>query len=137
MPPLALPESSRLPPTDELARVDSIALFVARGKAVLPSFELTDGNAAAVATICARLDGLPLAIELAAARLKLFTPDAIVARQRRLSRCHPTECRGSLAAARLPDGAPLRDLLEASPEALVGKALAVAAGVTTGDSSRR
>ncbi len=80
VPPLPLPELDHLPPTDELLNYAAIALFVERARAVKADFTLADDNAAAVAEICARLDGLPLAIELAAARSKLFTPAAMLQR---------------------------------------------------------
>lgn len=65
---------------DELAQYDSATLFLQRARAVRPDFVLTRENSMAIATICRQLDGLPLAIELAAARLKILTPEALVTR---------------------------------------------------------
>ena len=85
VPPLALPDRSRLEPLDQLTRYEAVRLFVERAQAVKPGFAITDGNAAAVAEICHRLDGLPLAIELAAARVNVLSPQALLARlERRL-----------------------------------------------------
>ncbi len=78
--PLALPDLQQLPPPDALIQLASIALFVQRAQAILPSFEATPANIQSIARICVRLDGLPLAIELAAARIKLFPPSALLAR---------------------------------------------------------
>jgi predicted ATPase/class 3 adenylate cyclase len=78
VPPLPLPTGAAL--VDELAASPAVALFVDRARAVRPGFTLTAGNAAAVAEICRRLEGLPLAIELAAARTRLLDPAALLAR---------------------------------------------------------
>jgi predicted ATPase/serine/threonine protein kinase len=80
VPPLALPDLKSIPPLEVLSRLAAIALFVERARAVKHEFALTKENALAVAAICARLDGLPLAIELAAARIKLLSPSAMLAR---------------------------------------------------------
>src|SRR4051794_849080 len=80
VPPLSLPDPSDV---DSMAESAAVALFVERAQSVRPNFELTDENRAAVAEICVRLDGLPLAIELAAARVKLLSPQAMLARLER------------------------------------------------------
>jgi predicted ATPase/transcriptional regulator with XRE-family HTH domain/Tfp pilus assembly protein PilF len=78
--PLPTPDPARLPPRDELTRYAAVALFVARACDVQPSFALIAANAPTIAAICARLEGLPLAIELAAARVRLLPPEALLAR---------------------------------------------------------
>ncbi len=83
VPPLALPDPKQLAQTDpnaSLAHYAAIELFCQRALAAKPDFALTPNNAATVADICIKLDGLPLAIELAAARIKLFSPAALLAR---------------------------------------------------------
>ena len=80
LPPLPVPDPDHLPPAGELADVPGVRLFVERASLVRPDFALTAENAAAVAAICARLDGLPLAIELAAARIRTLPP-ALLLRQ--------------------------------------------------------
>ena len=77
--PLALPDR-QLRSAAMLGEFSAVALFVQRAQLVRPTFKLMDANAQAVAEICRRLDGLPLAIELAAARSKLFAPAALLAR---------------------------------------------------------
>ncbi|RMI30123.1 protein kinase [Nocardia stercoris] len=78
--PLSVPAAGREPTLRELAKYDAVMLFADRAAAVVPGFELTDGNKAAVVAICTRLDGLPLAIELAAARMRSMSPDQILQR---------------------------------------------------------
>ncbi|MDQ2870780.1 MAG: protein kinase [Acidobacteriota bacterium] len=78
VPTLAVPDPSARP--DELMQSDAISLFATRAASVMPDFEVTGDNVLAIAEICARLDGLPLAIELAAARVKLLSPAAMRAR---------------------------------------------------------
>jgi predicted ATPase/DNA-binding CsgD family transcriptional regulator len=78
--PLSLPAAGEEPAADLLAAPAAMRLFVARTEAVMPDFVLSAGNAADIANICRRLDGLPLAIELAAARSKVLPPAALLAR---------------------------------------------------------
>ena len=80
VPPLSLPDPKRLPDLLALSQYEAVALFIQRAQAVRPEFEVTNANAPAVAEICVRLDGLPLAIELAAARIKVLPPQALLAR---------------------------------------------------------
>jgi predicted ATPase/DNA-binding CsgD family transcriptional regulator len=76
--PLALPDLQEAEHADRISRSPAVELFVQRARAVRPAFQLTEANARAVAAICARVDGLPLAIELAAARIKLLEADDIL-----------------------------------------------------------
>ncbi len=80
VPPLSLPDLLHLPASEALAHYAAVALFLQQARAVQPGFGLTAANARAVAEICVRLDGLPLAIELAAARMRLFSPQALLGR---------------------------------------------------------
>jgi predicted ATPase/DNA-binding SARP family transcriptional activator len=85
VPPLALPDPKRLPRLELLSHFPAVALFIQRAVAASPEFAVTDRNARAIAEICNRLDGLPLAIELAAARIRLLPPQAMLGRfERRL-----------------------------------------------------
>ena len=78
VPSLSLPDPRHLPPTERLTDYEGVRLLVERAGAIKPGFKLTDENAAAAVQICHRLDGIPLAIELAAARLKALSPQEIV-----------------------------------------------------------
>jgi predicted ATPase len=80
VPPLALPDPRVLPPVKVLTQYEAVRLFVERARAVKADFEVTNENAPAVAEICARLDGLPLAIELAAARVRMLPPQKMLQR---------------------------------------------------------
>jgi predicted ATPase/class 3 adenylate cyclase len=85
LPPLPLPDPHHVPPVEQLRQFDAVRLFVERAQAVRPDFAVTNENAPAVAEICHRLDGLPLAIELAAAAVKMLPPPALLKRlERRL-----------------------------------------------------
>ncbi len=78
--PLTVPCSGSEPTLRGLPRYDAVTLFAERAAALVPGFEVTEDNMAAVAGICARLEGLPLAIELAAARIRTMSPEQILAR---------------------------------------------------------
>jgi predicted ATPase/DNA-binding CsgD family transcriptional regulator len=87
--PFALPDPSHLPPLERLVEVPSVALFLQRAQMINPLFRLGEENARAVAELCVRLDGLPLAIELAAARTQLLSPQMMLERlDQRLSLFH-------------------------------------------------
>jgi len=83
VPPLTLPDEVDPGDLDALAASPAVALFLDRARSVRPSFELTEENAQAIADICVRLDGIPLAIELAASRVRLLTPQALRSRLER------------------------------------------------------
>jgi predicted ATPase len=83
VPPLHRPEPEQLPPLAQLAQVEAVELFVERAQTAKPAFALSPENAPDVAEICARLDGLPLALELAAARIRLISPRQMRARLNR------------------------------------------------------
>ena len=78
--PLEVPDMRHIPKRESLSKIASVALFVQRTQAVLPGFQLTDENARDIAEICTRLEGVPLAIELAAAQSKLLPPKALLSR---------------------------------------------------------
>jgi predicted ATPase/class 3 adenylate cyclase len=80
VPPLTLPDLKLQPPLERLTQYEAVGLFVERARAVKPDFKVTNESAPAVAEICVRLDGLPLAIELAAARIKMLPPKAMLQR---------------------------------------------------------
>src|SRR2546428_10925627 len=75
-----MPAPKALPSPSALPQFEAVRLFIERAVAVKPDFRATNENAPAIAGICERVDGLPLAIELAAARVKLFSPQALLTR---------------------------------------------------------
>jgi predicted ATPase len=113
VPPLSVPTTSLQAPTREVMEYPALRLFVERARAVSTSFALSEGNAPAVVQICTQLDGLPLAIELAAARVNVFTPQQIA--QRLADRFHLLTA-GSRAAP--PHHQTLRALVDWSYELL-------------------
>ncbi|MFZ6027179.1 MAG: helix-turn-helix domain-containing protein [Chloroflexota bacterium] len=102
VPPLDLPDLQALPAVDELAEYTAVALFVQRARSAIPGFALTEQNAPAVAEICVRLDGVPLAIELAASRCKVLSPSALLAGLKGIDSLSPLD----LLASDAPDISP-------------------------------
>ena len=100
VPPLALPDPGA--PAERVSQYEAVRLFIERAVAVKPGFAVTNENAPAVAEICARLDGLPLAIELAAARVKLLPPAAILTRLREPARPAASRARAICPTGRRP-----------------------------------
>ena len=129
VPSLAVPEPGQLPPLETLARLGAVRLFVERAALARPGFALTAQNAPAIAQICQRLDGIPLAIELAAARVRALSAEEINAR---LDDRFRLLTGGSRTA--LPRQQTLRALIDWSysllsePERLLFKRLAVFVG---------
>jgi predicted ATPase/class 3 adenylate cyclase len=80
VPPMPLPDPSAIGDVDRLAKNEAVTLFIERARATAPAFRITAENAVAVAGICARLDGLPLGIELAASMVRVLEPGEILAR---------------------------------------------------------
>jgi predicted ATPase/DNA-binding XRE family transcriptional regulator len=80
VPVLSKPDRDQLPEPDQLMQYTAVALFMQRAQEYLPTFKLTAANASAIAELCIRLDGLPLAIELAAVRIKLYNPQGLLTR---------------------------------------------------------
>ncbi|MBI5302785.1 MAG: tetratricopeptide repeat protein [Chloroflexi bacterium] len=134
VPSLTLPPTQDLPALDILAQYESIHLFVERADAIAPRFELTRDNAPFIAQICQRVDGIPLAIELAAARVKMLTVAQIAAR---LDNVFRLLTRGSINA--MPRQQTLRATMDWSfdllsePERILFRRLAVFAGGFTLD----
>ena len=82
VPPMSLPNPDRLPSLEALRGSEAVALFSQRARSVKPDFEITERNAGVISEICLRLDGLPLAIELAAARVRLLSAEQILEKLR-------------------------------------------------------
>jgi predicted ATPase len=80
VPPLSMPDEIKQISLDKLLKYEAIKLFIERAQNIKPSFTLLEENAQTIAEICTRLEGLPLAIELAAARVKFLSPQAILAK---------------------------------------------------------
>jgi predicted ATPase/DNA-binding XRE family transcriptional regulator len=132
VPPLALPDFAQGADPAALARIAAVALFVERVQAVQPAFQLTAANAPAVAEICRRLDGLPLAIELAAAYSKVLAPPALLAHleRRRLVLTGGTRDAPARQQTLRETIAWSYDLLEAAEQAFFGRLAVFVGGCT-------
>ena len=131
--PLDVPDPASLPSLDQLTQYESVRLFIDRGRAANAGFRIDEENAPAVAEICHRLDGLPLAIELAAARLGMFPPGALLGRLGRgLSATLTGGSRDLTARQRTLRGAIgwSHDLLRAGEQALLARLSVCAGGFT-------
>jgi predicted ATPase/DNA-binding SARP family transcriptional activator len=128
-PSMALPDLRHLPPVDELSELESIRLFVERARDAAPGFALNETTAPAVAEICVRLDGMPLALELAAARTSALAPAQIAARLDDALRILGRGSRSALTRQQTLHAtlAWSHDLLE-EPERVLFRRLAVFAG---------
>lgn len=129
VPPLPVPEQDPVPPPEALLRYDAVCLFVERARAAWPQFEITPSNGAQVGRLCRRLDGLPLALELAAVRLRAFTVDQILQQTDRRFRLLSTGSRtGSVRHQSLGAAIDWSFGLVSAPEQLVWRRLSVFAG---------
>lgn len=120
---LPAPETTEV---ERLTQYDAVKLFIERAQAARAGFEVTSANAPAVAEICARLDGLLLALELATARLKLFSPDALLAQLAASGRLPVLT--GGAQPAGMPADHPQHDCLEFQPAQRCGTGSVCAAG---------
>ena len=128
VPPLPVPEDP-VPSPEALLRYDAVCLFVERARAAWPQFEITPSNAAQVGGLCRRLDGLPLALELAAVRLRAFTVDQILQQMDRRFRLLSTGSRtGSVRHQSLRAAIDWSFELLSAPEQIVWRRLSVFAG---------
>ena len=130
VPPLAMPDLKALPGLAALSQFEAVRLFIERAVAVKPDFEATNQNAPAIAGICERVDGLPLAIELAAARVKLFSPQALLSRLEKSLSALGTGARDAPARQQTLRGAILwsYDMLDEGPRRLLARVSVFARG---------
>ena len=130
VPPLALPDLKALPGLAALSQFEAVRLFIERAVAVKPDFQATNENAPAIAGICERVDGLPLAIELAAARVKLFSPQALLTRLEKSLSALGTGARDAPARQQTLRGAILwsYDMLDAGGRRLLARCSVFARG---------